>query len=106
MIDLDGPWRFQIGDDPTWADPGFDDSKWQTVTLDQTLTDQGIDTYSGYAWYRLRLQPQQLTQFGNAGGSQALDLLLRGNSIGQLEAFVNGVESGHTRGLADHPSMY
>ena len=106
VIDLDGPWRFQIGDDPGWADPAFDDSKWQTVTLDQTLTDQGIDTYSGYAWYRVRLQPQQLAQFGNAGGNQALDLLLRGNSIGQLEAFVNGIESGHTRGLTDHPTMY
>ncbi len=106
VIDLDGPWRFQIGDDPAWADPGFDDSKWQTVTLGQTLTDQGIDTYSGYAWYRLRLQPQQFAQFGNLPDNGSLALLLTSNSVGQLGAYVNGVESGHTRGMTDHPSMY
>jgi phosphoserine phosphatase RsbU/P len=106
VVDLDGPWRFQIGDDPTWADAAFDDSKWQTVTLDQTLSDQGIDSYSGYAWYRLKLQPQQLAQFANASANQQIDLLLTGYSIGQLDAYVNGVEIGHTRGLTDHPSMY
>jgi phosphoserine phosphatase RsbU/P len=106
VIDLDGPWRFQIGDDPSWADPAFDDSKWQTVQLSQTLTDQGIDTYSGYAWYRLRLQPQQLAQFGNLRDNGPLALLLTGNSVGQIEAYVNGAESGHTRGMTDHPSMF
>jgi len=106
VIDLDGPWRFQIGDDPAWADPAFDDSKWQTVTLSQTLTDQGIDTYSGYAWYRLRLQPQQVAQFGNLRDNGPLALLLSSYSIGQLEVYVSGVESGHTRGLTDRPSMY
>ena len=25
---LDGLWRFHTGDDPTWADPSFDDSHW------------------------------------------------------------------------------
>ena len=59
---LDGPWRFQVGDDPRWADPDFDDSTWATVTLGQSFTEQGLDSYSGYAWYRLRLQPQQLSQ--------------------------------------------
>jgi phosphoserine phosphatase RsbU/P len=106
VIDLDGPWRFQIGDDPAWADPAFDDSKWQTVQLNQTLTDQGIDTYSGYAWYRLHLQPQQLAQFGNLRDNGSLALLLTSDTVGQLEAYVNGAESGHTRGMTDHPSMY
>ena len=26
MFPLDGPWQFQIGDNPAWAAPGFDDS--------------------------------------------------------------------------------
>ena len=25
VLTLDGPWRFQIGDDLRWAEPGFDD---------------------------------------------------------------------------------
>lgn len=27
-VALSGPWRFRVGDDPPWADPGFDDSAW------------------------------------------------------------------------------
>ena len=104
-MSLDGPWRFQIGDDPRWADPKFDDSAWQTVKLGQSLAEQGIDAYAGYAWYRLRVQPQQLAQFNSPGNPQ-LELLVTGDSIGQLAAYVNGLEAGHTRGMTDQPSMY
>jgi hypothetical protein len=104
-MSLDGPWRFQIGDDPRWADPKFDDSAWQTVKLGQSLAEQGIDAYAGYAWYRLRVQPQQLAQFNSSGNPQ-LEVLVTGDSIGQLAAYVNGVEAGHTRGMADDPRMY
>ena len=104
-MSLDGPWRFQIGDDPRWADPKFDDSAWQTVKLGQSLVEQGIDAYAGYAWYRLRVQPQQLAQFNSPGNPQ-LELLVTGDSIGQLAAYVNGLEAGHTRGMTDQPSMY
>jgi hypothetical protein len=105
-LNLDGPWRFQIGDDPRWADPAFDDSAWSTVTLGKTLAEQGIESYAGFGWYRLRLQPQQLSQFGGLSGNQQLDLLVTSHSIGQLAVYVNGVESGHTRGMTDHPAMY
>ena len=106
VISLDGPWRFQMGDDPSWANPNFDDSSWQKVTLSQTLTDQGIDTYSGYAWYRLRVGPQQLAQFGKPQDGSPIDLMVTSNSIGQIAAYIDGVESGHTCGMSDRPSMY
>jgi len=106
VITLDGPWRFQIGDDPRWADPGFDDSSWPTVALDQPLSDQGIDTYSGYAWYRLRLQPQQLEQLGKLPDNATLDMLVMSNSIGQLGVYVDGLDAGHSRGMTEKPSMY
>jgi hypothetical protein len=102
---LDAPWRFQVGDDPRWADPAFDDSSWPTVTLSQALSEQGFDAYSGYGWYRLRLQPQQLSQF-NIPGNPQLDLLVTGDSIGQSAVYVNGVEFGHTQGMTYNPSMY
>ncbi len=53
-----------MGDDPRWADPSFDDSSWPTVTLGKTLAEQGFETYAGYAWYRLRVQPEQF-RFGS-----------------------------------------
>jgi hypothetical protein len=110
ILELDGPWRFQVGDDPDgrlgYADAGFDDSAWPTMTLDKPLSEQGFDSYTGYGWYRLRLQPQQLAQFDNSAGKPQLDLLLTGNYIGQLAVYVNGVECGHTRGMTDNPDMY
>ena len=103
---LDGPWRFQIGDDPRWADPAFDDSAWTPVTIAKPLSDQGIDPYTGYGWYRLRLSAQQLSQLQDLSGGTPIDLLLTGNSAGQLAVYLNGVESGHTRGMTENPSMY
>ena len=110
ILELDGPWRFQVGDDPDgrlgYADGGFDDSAWPTMTLDKPLSEQGFDSYTGYGWYRLRLQPQQIAQFNNSAGNPQLDLLLTGNYVGQLAVYVNGVECSHTRGMTDNPDMY
>ena len=71
---LTGPWRFRVGDDPRWADPGFDDSAWEVVDLaaPASATDgdvglpnyvpgwsaKGHPGYHGYAWYRIRLSVQ------------------------------------------------
>ena len=65
---LDGGWRFHTGDDPHWADPRADDSRWDTIDLtakpgsrdgDVGLPDyvsgwmaHGYPGYTGYAWYR------------------------------------------------------
>lgn len=102
-LNLDGQWRFHIGDDPAWADPAFNDSDWPTISLSQSLVEQGIDTYTGYAWYRLKLQPQQMAQFTNLAAGQSLSLLLTSNSVGQLAAYVNGNEAGHTKGMTESP---
>lgn len=106
IIQLDGPWRFQNGDDPRWADPAFDDSNWQAISLSERLDYQGIEPYSGYAWYRLRLQPQQLAAFGSLPAGTPLALLISGGSVGQLAVYVNGQDSGRTRGMTDSPKMY
>jgi hypothetical protein len=106
VVTLDGTWRFHTGDDPRWSDPAFDDSNWQAVTLDQSLTDQGFDSYSGFAWYRIRVQPELISQFGGPPGNQQPVLLVIGNSVGQIAVYVNGVESGHTRGMTDALAEY
>jgi hypothetical protein len=70
-ITLNGPWMFQTGDDPRWAQPSFDDSGWERVDLtapaSATDGDVGIGNYApgwtakghpkyhGFAWYRIRL---------------------------------------------------
>ncbi|MCX7514665.1 glycoside hydrolase family 2 [Frateuria sp. STR12] len=65
---LDGPWRFHVGDDPGWAAPDMEDSRWETMDMtapagshdgDVGLPDyvggwmaHGHPGYHGYAWYR------------------------------------------------------
>ena len=106
VLSLDGPWRFQMGDDPRWSDPAFDDSGWPTVTLSQPLSLLGFPSYSGYAWYRMRVGPQQLGLMGALPAGSALDLLVSGDSVGQLALYVDGVEAGRTRGMLDPPATY
>ncbi len=53
VVLLDGAWRFHLGNDPRYADPGFDDSGWLLVRPD-TPTSQ--PAYSGEAWYRAKIR--------------------------------------------------
>jgi hypothetical protein len=106
VLNLNGPWRFQQGDDLEWAEPGFDDSHWQTVILSEPLTAQGVDSYTGYAWYRMRLGSEQLAQFKTASANAPLELLVSSEGVGQLDVFVNGLEAGHTRGMTERQAMY
>jgi hypothetical protein len=55
LTSLDGLWRFQTGDDPAWAAPDFNDSKWPLLRSDQDWAKQGYKDYSGVAWYRFQL---------------------------------------------------
>lgn len=105
IVQLDGPWRFQMGDDLRWAEPNFDDSAWPAVTPDRTLSDQGFETYAGYAWYRLRVQPPQL-HLGPLAGNAPLHLLVTSHNTGQLAVYINGIEVGHSRGMTGAPRMY
>lgn len=104
ILELDGPWHFQIGDDPRFADPAFDDSSWPTVTLSHTLPEQGFETYAAYAWYRMRLRPQDL-QTGLSGAAP-VQLLISSYGGGQLAVYVDGVEVGRSKGMSDRPTMY
>ena len=103
---LDGQWRFHTGDDLQWGESGFNDSDWPMVSLNQSLVEQGFDSYNGYAWYRMKIQPEQLAQFSSFAAGQSLSLLVSSNSVGQLDVFVNGVEAGHTKGMTESPSEY
>jgi hypothetical protein len=105
-IRLDESWKFQAGDNPQWADPAFDDSSWTAVTLSQSLTSQGIESYSGFGWYRLRLAPKDLQRFGDLTGRAPLFLFVESNATGQAAVYVNGVEAGWTTGMTNRLVEY
>jgi sialate O-acetylesterase len=52
LVDLRGEWRFEIGDDPHWADPSFNDGKWTKLHVPGAWEEQGFPGYDGYGWYR------------------------------------------------------
>ena len=54
IVDLNGSWRFEVGDDTAWAAPSFDDSDWQNIRVPAYWEDQGYPGYDGWAWYRTR----------------------------------------------------
>ncbi len=52
IIDLEGRWKFTVGDDPAWAAVDYDDSDWDDVSVPKTWESEGFDDYNGFAWYR------------------------------------------------------
>ena len=111
-VPLYGPWKFTVGDSPLdpktskplWADPGFDDSQWETVDLkpkDGAIdpitglsgyvpgwTAKGHPGYFGYAWYRIRVQVH---------ARQGVELALAGpaNVDDGYQVFDDGELVGH-----------
>lgn len=107
--ELAGPWKFHTGDDLAWAQPGFDDSGWDTMDLtpppgsaDATLgisgelpgwTDRGYAGYSGYAWYRLSVDVaganRRLALKMPEGADDAYQVYVNGQQIGEFGKFTN-----------------
>lgn len=50
--DLSGLWKFEIGDNAEWADPEFDDRRWESIHVPSSWEDEGFPGYDGFAWYR------------------------------------------------------
>jgi signal transduction histidine kinase len=49
-------WKFHAGDDPHWAEPGFDDSKWEPVDPAQDITSFNKLKQAGIGWIRLHIR--------------------------------------------------
>jgi hypothetical protein len=52
IVDLSGYWYFSVGNDQQWANPNFDDTKWDKIRVADKWENQGYNDYNGYAWYR------------------------------------------------------
>jgi Stage II sporulation protein E (SpoIIE) len=119
---LYGPWKFQVGDSPVdpqthqplWANPTFDDSKWETVDLTPNpessnqrtgmagwvpgWTAKGHPGYWGYAWYRIRVQVQ-------ARPGEHLALAGPPDMDDGYEFFANGKRVGSFGDFSAHPPV-
>jgi phosphoserine phosphatase RsbU/P len=85
-VTLDQGWRFNSGDDPRWASPGYDDSAWQSFDPYKSTNDGSFPTAQGFVWLRIHLR------LPVAHGPLSLLLDRVGNSY---QVFVNGQTIGH-----------
>ena len=116
VVPLYGPWKFTVGDSPIdpvthaplWAQPDFDDSHWETVDLTPNgildplggfsnyvkgWTARGHAGYSGYAWYRIRVQVagqpgEKLAMAGPSYVDDAYQLFSDGTLVGSFGSFT------------------
>lgn len=51
-LNLQGYWKFKIGDNLAWKAPDFNDSDWQSIMVPGLWEDQISHSYDGFAWYR------------------------------------------------------
>jgi hypothetical protein len=80
-----GPeWLFSANDRPAFSSPGYDDSGWQTISIDKPLLFYGIRDVR-YAWYRMHVHVSPKARYA------AMEIQ---NIEGGCEIFVNGVRIG------------
>ncbi|WP_222429005.1 glycoside hydrolase [Chitinophaga polysaccharea] len=104
IITLNGPWKFKTGDHQQWAQSDFNDSDWESIDLTAPAgahdgdvglsgyvpgwTARGYPTYSGYAWYRMKVSLDNAERNNIAlAGPPAID--------DAYQLFFNGALSGN-----------
>lgn len=56
IVNLEGIWKFSIGDNPEWKNPNYNDKDWDKVYVPQSWEGNGYNDYNGFAWYRTEFE--------------------------------------------------
>lgn len=79
---LTGGWKWHIGDNLAWADPGFDDSGWERIGPTQdTFASPQLPKFGQIGWFHIRLAVD------NSVNDQ---LVLMIEQSGASEIYLNG----------------
>lgn len=105
-VELTGPWKFHRGDNPAWAQADFNDAGWASMDLtppqgsfDPFLGSSGFmpgwtalgdPGYSGYAWYRLKIN----VLYDSGLPSGGLELKMPDDVDDAYQVYVNGQSIG------------
>jgi sialate O-acetylesterase len=97
-LNLDGYWKFNIGDNLLWKEPNFNDKEWTNILVPSSWENQGYRDYDGFAWYRKKFF------LDNKFSNQDLVLLL--GKIDDIDqCFVNGKIIGSTGDFSISPEI-
>jgi hypothetical protein len=97
VINLQGKWKFNIGDKPAWSAASLNDTGWEEIYVPSKWEDEGFNGYNGFAWYRTKFNGVDLAQ-----KSQGVNLFL-GYIDDVDEVYVNGHKIG---GSGSFPPRY
>jgi alpha-galactosidase len=87
-LNLNTDWKFILGDNLEYAQPGFNDLPWKTIKVDKIWENLGYDPYDGFAWYRLKIViPSTLKEKASLKDSL---LLFMGKINNFDQTFLNG----------------
>ncbi len=97
VTDLQGDWKFSIGDRSEWNHKDFEDRDWEKIWVPSSWENQGFHGYDGYAWYR--------TSFKIEDGVSTMPLYLSLGYIDDVdEVYINGHLIGKTGNFPEHYS--
>jgi signal transduction histidine kinase len=82
QISLAHPWRYQAGDDPSWASPTFDDSTWMRLVPFLEIDQELPGDWRGIGWFR--------TTIDVAPELTGIPLALWPRNHGTIELFLDG----------------
>jgi hypothetical protein len=95
VVDLNGKWKFEIGDDSLRSRPSTDDASWDNIKVPSAWEDAGFPGYDGYAWYRkhftITAEQASKTLFLGTGPIDDVD-----------ETYINGYKIGSTGSFPPH----
>jgi len=100
LIELNGYWKFNIGDDARWSDYNFYDDDWEEIRVPSSWEDEGYHSYNGYAWYRIHfVVPEEIynkSSYISLGYIDDVDeAYLNGNLIGSSGSFPPNYETAY-----------
>jgi len=82
-VELSGPWKYQPGDDSTWARPDFNDQSWSVVNpFWLSATDIPLEKWQAVGWFRLHLTVDSTLR------SRSFNLFMQ--QAGKAEVYFNG----------------
>jgi hypothetical protein len=90
-VSLKGDWKFTLGDNAKFADPGYNDSGWENIYVPSPWQSEGFRHYNGYAWYRTKVEfsfdPTELLYLELGRVDDVDQVFINGHLIGSTGGF-------------------
>ena len=94
IVNINKDWKFQKGDDKTWAKPELEDATWSPILSLISYEKQGFEGYKGYSWYRIKFFLPEKVREGALFKERIRVVLAKID--GANEVFLNGEKIGQT----------